>query len=124
MPSATRPSLALLALAWCVVAQAAGWLLIDTLPLAGSQYYALENLWEDIRPGDALTLERDPDNRHDPRAIRVLWRDRQIGHLPRAHNRPLAAALDRGQPLQGRVGALTRHPDPWRRVVVEVYAGL
>ncbi len=99
-------------------------LLITTCPLAGSQYYAVGRHWQALRPGDPLTLHREPDNRHDPLAIRIEWRGHQLGYLPRAHNRPIAEAIDRGDRLLGRIGRLTEHPDPWQRVVIEVYAEL
>ena len=53
--------------------------LIQQSPLAGSQYYALSSVSQEIRPGDALTLVREPDNRHDRNAIRVEWRGHQLG---------------------------------------------
>lgn len=99
-------------------------LLIQTLPLAGSQYYALAEVRPRMRTGDALTLHRETDNRHDRLAVRVDWQGRPIGYLPRAGNRVLAAALERGERLRARVGALADDPDPWRRVVVEVYLEL
>ena len=74
-------------------------LLIRQSPLAGSQFYALDKVWQDIRTGDRLVLVREPAHRHDKNAIRVEWQGRQIGYVPRAHNAPLAAALDRGQAL-------------------------
>lgn len=99
-------------------------LLVQTSPLAGSQYYALGNYWQQIRVGDELQLSREPGNRHDPLAIRVDWRGQQLGYLPRRQNRILADAMDRGDTLRGCVARLTEHPDPWRRLVVEVYLEL
>lgn len=99
-------------------------LLIQASPLAGSQYYALGTFWPQIRVGDELTLRREPDNRHDRLAIRVDWQGHQLGYLPRAQNRVPAEAMDRGDRLRARVAQLTEHPDPWRRVVVEVYLEL
>lgn len=99
-------------------------LLIQSSPLAGSQYYALATCWPQIRVGDELALIREAENRHDARAIRVLWQGQQLGYLPRAENQALAEAMDQGERLRGRVARLTEHPDPWRRVVVEVYLEL
>lgn len=110
---------------WAVMsAQAEPALLIRMSPLAGSQFYALDDVWQDIRTGDRLALIREPTHRHDKNAIRVEWRGRQIGYVPRAHNAALAAALDRGQRLVARVHHLNRHPDPWQRVEFAVYAPL
>src|SRR6185369_946344 len=99
-------------------------LLVQSSPLAGSQYYAVDAAWTQLQVGDPLRLVREPGNRHDPDAIRVDWRGRQLGYVPRAHNRALAAALDAGDKLVARISRLNRDPDPWRRVEFEVYLEL
>ncbi|MFC5300152.1 HIRAN domain-containing protein [Azospira restricta] len=95
--------------------------LVQRSPLAGSQYYALSAVWQQIRPGDKLLLTREPDNRHDGNAIRVEWNGRRLGYVPRAENRALAAAMDRGERVEARVARLREHRDPWQRVEFEVY---
>lgn len=99
-------------------------LLIRVSPLAGSQFYALSDAWNRLQVGDWLQLIREPGNRHDANAIRVEWQGQQLGYLPRAHNPPLASAMDRGLKLIARIRRLTEHPDPWQRVELEVYARL
>lgn len=96
-------------------------ILVQSSPLAGSQYYALSSVWEEIRPGDKLLLTREPDNRHDGNAIRVEWNGRQLGFVPRAENRALAAAMDRGERVEARVSRLRKAKNPWQRVEFEVY---
>lgn len=96
-------------------------ILVQSSPLAGSQYYAVAEVWPRMQLGDRLTLTREPDNRHDRNAIRVDWNGRQLGYVPRAENRAVAAALDRGERLEARVSRLRQEPDPWRRVEFEVY---
>ena len=99
-------------------------LLVQSSPLAGSQYYAVGEFWSELRVGDALTLIREPDNRHDRNAIRVEWRGHKLGYVPRAENRAVAAALDGGDKLVARIARLTDHANPWRRVEFEVFAEL
>ena len=94
--------------------------LVQSSPLAGSQYYALAEVWPQIKRGDRLTLVREPENRHDHRAIRVEWNGRPLGYLPRTENRAVAKALDEGERLEARVSRLRDDPDPWRRVELEV----
>ncbi len=96
-------------------------ILVQSSPLAGSQYYALSTVWNEIHVGDALTLVREPKNRHDPNAIRIEWKGRQLGYVPRAENKPLAAALDRGETLEARVSNLRENGNPWQRVEFEVF---
>jgi hypothetical protein len=54
---------------------------------------------EDVGPGRALELRRDPDNEHDPNAIAVYPQHggEQIGWVPRETAAELAPALDSGQ---------------------------
>ena len=99
-------------------------ILVQSSPLAGSQYYAVTRVWDQIRPGDRLTLTREPDNRHDRNAVRVDWNGLQLGYIPRAENRAVARALDAGERLEARVAKLRDDPNPWRRVEFEVYLRL
>lgn len=96
-------------------------ILVQSSPLAGSQYYALSSVWGEIRPGDKLLLKREPENRHDANAVRVEWNGHQLGYVPRAENRALAAAMDRGDKVEARVARMKRHRNPWQRVEFEVY---
>jgi len=96
-------------------------ILVQSSPLAGSQYYALAEVRREMKLGDRLTLTREPDNRHDHNAIRVEWNGRQLGYVPRAENRAVAAALDRGERLDARISRLREEHDPWRQVEFEVY---
>lgn len=99
-------------------------ILVQSSPLAGSQYYAVSEIWPDLKIGDRLTLVREPDNQHDRKAVRVEWNGRQLGYVPRAENRAVAAALDGGEKLDARVSRLrpvTETADPWRRIEFEVF---
>jgi len=112
-------------LGWLSAAQAESVrLLVQNSPLAGSQYYAVSAVWPEIRVGDALALIREPDNRHDPRAIRVEWRGHKLGYVPRAENRAVAAAMDAGERLVARVSSLSDNKNPWLRVAFEVFIEL
>jgi len=95
-------------------------LLIQSSPLAGSQFHALPDVVARIRVGDALTLQREPDNPHDANAIRVLWQGQMLGYVPRRENKTVARAMDRGEPLVARVIALHPEETPWRRLRFEI----
>jgi len=96
-------------------------ILVQSSPLAGSQYYAVSSVWQEIQLGSRLTLIREPQNRHDRNAVRVEWQGRQLGYVPRAENRAVAQAMDSGERLEGRVSRLREDSDPWKRVEFEVY---
>jgi hypothetical protein len=120
-----RSTLASLLLAICLVAQAGSIkLLVQSSPLAGFQFHAGKDVWEQLKVGDGVTLMREPDNPHDPRAVRIEWQGRQLGYLPRTENEAVAAAMDRGEHVVGRIAALIEHKNPWRRVRIEVFVVL
>jgi hypothetical protein len=96
-------------------------LLVQSSPLAGFNYHQAPEVWQGMRIGDALKLEREPDNVHDARAISVQWRGHKLGYVPRAHNAALAWAMDRGESVDARVSRLQPHRNPRKRIEFEVY---
>ncbi len=96
-------------------------ILVQSSPLAGFNYHQAPEVWQGMRVGDALTLEREPDNAHDGNAISVRWRDYKLGYVPRAQNAALAWAMDRGERLDARVSRLRPHRNPRKRIEFEVY---
>lgn len=96
-------------------------LLVQSSPLAGFRYGEGAAVWPLLREGDALDLVSEPGNAHDPNAVRVEWRGRKLGYVPRRDNAALAWGLARGTPLRARVSRLTEHPNPVRRIEFEVY---
>ena len=96
-------------------------LLVQSSPLAGFRYAEAAALWPLLQVGDALELVRETDNPHDANAVRVEWRGRKLGYVPRRDNATLAWGLDRGTRLRARVNRLFEHPNPARRIEFEVY---
>ena len=95
--------------------------LVQSSPLAGFRYGEAADVWPQMRLGDALDLVAEPGNAHDPNAVRVEWRGRKLGYVPRRQNAALAWGLERGTPLRARVSRLAEHPNPARRIEFEVY---
>jgi hypothetical protein len=95
--------------------------LVQSSPLAGFKYHEAPKIWQEMRVGDALSLEREPDNVHDATAISVKWRGHMLGYVPRAQNAALAWAMDRGENLDARVSRLQPHRNLRKRIEFEVY---
>ena len=96
-------------------------ILLQASPLAGFQYYHGKQVWREMREGDALELVREPDNAHDPRAVRVEWHGIKLGYVPRRENEAVARLLDRGSRLEARITRLVKNRNPWQRMLFEVY---
>jgi hypothetical protein len=67
---------------------------------------------ERLVEGDAVTLEREPDNAHDSNAILVLGdKDCELGYVPREEAGQMAPLLDAGAEVEGTVHRLWETPE-------------
>jgi hypothetical protein len=97
---------------------------VQTVTLAGVGYHQGGDVWPLLNEGDALTLIREGNNKHDPLAVRVDWQGHVLGYVPRNQSGPIATALDRGTTLTARISKLREHPNPRERILIEVFAEL
>lgn len=96
-------------------------MLVQSSPLAGFRYHEAKAVFSDIRLGDRLELVREPDNPYDANAVRVEWRGKKLGYVPRRQNAALAWAMDRGESVSARVSRLREHRNPQERIQFEVF---
>ena len=94
---------------------------IETVPVAGFQYYQGENLWSQLKIDDSLKLLREPNNKYDDNAIIIKWQGQQLGYIPRVDNSNIAKLMDNGQTLSAEIIALSNSSNPWKRVEVAVF---
>ena len=70
--------------------------------LAGRKYHDADEVWEKLKVGTLLRLERDLENRYDPEAVAVMYDDKEmvdsfcIGYIPREDNETIAGILEMG----------------------------
>lgn len=107
-----------------VAAGAEASIIVQQSPLAGFQFYDGKARWDEMKPGDALTLVRERDNAHDANAVRIEWNGSRLGYIPRRENSNVARQMDRGAPVKARIVKLTQASNPWQRVLFEVYVDL
>lgn len=101
-------------------AQIAAHILLQDSPVAGFQYHAGKQWWPHMRVGDTLILNREPDNSHDAKAVRIEWQGHKIGYVPRRDNADAARFMDSGQVLVARISRLAEGRDPWSRIRFEI----
>ena len=95
--------------------------LLDRIPLAGFRHHEAPRLWEILKRGQALTVERERTNTHDGRAVAVRWMDHHLGYLPRDRNGLAAQLLDQDQPLIARILEKRDHADRHHRLELGLY---
>ena len=70
--------------------------------LAGRKYHDADEVWDKLKVGTVLQLQRDLDNRHDTDAVAVMYHDDEdkedycIGYIPRGENGTIASILEMG----------------------------
>jgi hypothetical protein len=99
-------------------------IVIQDSPLAGFKYYDGRELWGELRVGDALRLVREPANPHDANAIRVEWKERMLGYVPRRDNAHLARQMDRGAAIEARITGLKSRPNGRHSLSYEIFVQL
>lgn len=101
---------------------AAARVLIQTTLTAGLAHHEAKAVWSDLAPGDPLLLVREPTNPDDPNAVRVEWRGRLLGYLPRVDNADVARMLDRGQSLAASIRSVARYRNHRRKLEIDIHA--
>jgi hypothetical protein len=99
-------------------------IIVQRSPLAGFRHYDGGEMWPDMKVGDRLELVREPDNPYDANALRVDWRGRKLGYVPRRDNAAVARQMDRGTALEARVAALRENRNRRMRIEFEIVAPL
>ena len=97
-------------------------LLLQRNPVAGFQYHDGDAVWPRLAEGDALRLQREPDNPYDGKAVAVYWRTAKLGYVPRWANATVAQMIDRNERLAARIVRLRKSEDPWRPVEISISA--
>lgn len=90
-------------------------------PVAGFQYHQGEAIWPLLAVGASLSLVREPDNAHDPRAVRVDWQGQKLGYVPRIDNAAASHLLDAGHGLHAEIISLGESDNPWGRVEFAIF---
>lgn len=103
---------------------ARGRILLQYSLTAGLAHHEAKAVWSDLAVGDDLELVREADNLHDANAVKVLWRGRMLGYLPRNDNADIARQLDRGQLVQARIRAIAKYRNHRRRLEIDLFVPL
>ena len=72
--------------------------------VAGTSYIEDQDIFKDLKKGDTLILQREPENRFDGNAILVLdGQNRKLGYIPERDNIVFTRLMDAGKYLTAKV---------------------
>lgn len=93
--------------------------LFDTF-IAGTTYVDKEVI-EGLKPGDALILQREQDNRFDDRAVLILdSAKRKAGYIPEKDNAVFSRLMDAGKLLTAKVRSVEKKGD-FSKIKVDIF---
>ena len=97
-------------------------LLLNVFSIAGYQFHDGESVEDQLKTGDLLKLNADPDNSHDEFAVEILTEERvKLGFVPKSDNKAISRLLRQGANVEGRIDSVDLEEVSWSRVKVKVY---
>ena len=96
---------------------------LNRFSVAGFQFYDGPGFTGVMKPGDRLLLCAEPDNPYDEFAVRILWKGRMLGHVPRSDNRHISRLIQQGAPVAGRIMQIRPQAPAWKQLKAEVELG-
>ena len=95
-------------------------LLFDSY-VAGTSHIKDESVFDDIKVGDRLILQREPDNRFDENAILVLDKEkRKMGYIPEKDNIVFTRLMDAGKYLIAMIDRI-EPKGSFRQINISIY---
>jgi len=98
--------------------------------LAGRKYHDANEVWDKLKIGTLLQLQAEPDNRYDPKAVMVIYRDEEqnddvlLGYIPRNCNFEISTMLEMGWAdiFECRINNINPlvHPEEQIRLTIKV----
>ena len=95
-------------------------LLFDSY-VAGTGKIQDESILDDLQEGDTLLLQREPENRFDSNAIKLLdGQNRKVGYIPEDDNVVFARLMDAGKFLTAKIVRM-EEKHSFRQINISIY---
>jgi HIRAN domain len=99
-------------------------IVLQNVATAGLRHHDAKEVWAELRVGDSISLVREQNNAHDPDAVRVDWKGRVMGYLPRDANRFIARLLDRGNDIRAHISLIDKYRNHRRKLEIEIFSAV
>ena len=95
--------------------------LFDTVVAGTTHIENIDAIGSSLHEGDKLVFYREPDNPHDPQAIRIeTIHEKKIGYIPQQDNVVFSRLMDAGKLLFGKVTDKEMRGN-WLRIKINIY---
>lgn len=94
-----------------------------TFHIAGFSYWDGCIVFNELKIGTELTLQREEDNKFDPYAVAIYYGEHKLGFIPRNENHEISKFLELGHTdlFELRINRITPDAQPESQVGVIVY---
>ncbi len=91
--------------------------------VAGFQHHEGALVLSQLKTGDELTLEAQPDNPYDSQAIAIKGRGEMLGYVPADQNGLLSVLFHYGHAsiFECRVMQVAQENEPWKQLRVAIF---
>ena len=95
--------------------------LFDTYVAGTTHIEGIEKIGESLKDDDRLVFYREPENEHDPQAIRIETLEKEkIGYVPRQDNVIFSRLMDAGKVLFAKVVEKEMR-GKWLKIKIKIY---
>ena len=95
--------------------------LFDTYVAGTTHIEGIENIGESLKDDDRLVFYREPENEHDPQAIRIETLGKEkIGYVPHKDNVIFSRLMDAGKVLFAKVVEKEMR-GKWLKIKIKIY---
>lgn len=95
--------------------------LFDTFVAGTSYIEGIEAIGLNLKEGDRLVFYREPENPHDPQAIRIETLDKiKIGYVPRRDNVVFSRLMDAGKVLFAKI-VKKETEGTWLKITIKIF---
>ena len=94
-----------------------------TFQIAGFSYWQGCIVFNNLKIGTELTIEREDDNKFDPYAVAIYYGEYKLGYIPKGENKEINKFLELGynQLFEVRINQLSPDENPENQVGVIIY---
>ena len=91
--------------------------------IAGFMYWDGCEAFSELKVGQELVLVRESENKYDPEAVAIYYKDMKLGFVPRGDNEDLSKFLDMGHTdlFEVRVARICEDAHPDKQVFVNIF---
>lgn len=89
--------------------------------IAGVQFHQMKDVISELDEGIELDLIPDAENEYDPNAVRIVYGETMLGHVPKIHSAEVASILEIDPTgLECIIEVLNPSAKPWEQCKVTI----